>query len=300
MRCGKLGDSAMTNCGGTDMETLKTLLEKNARDCRDAGGKPIRCITSSDTQRVAGHVGVSQREVEISALEYGIWPLRLERNRGTLGVRGQKALLRSRVAVFGLGGLGGLASELLARAGVGKLLLVDPDVYDESNLNRQVHSSEGNLGTPKLAATEKILREICAGLEVENAEAISDVPDGVAKLKGVDVALDCLDTLGDRRTLAKACSEANLPMVHAAIAGFAGQLAVIRPGEDTLDKIYGGAEADHGIEVETGNLGPTAATLASLEVNEAIKILTGIGRPAYGYLILIDLCNCSFEKVELF
>ncbi|MFO7941103.1 MAG: HesA/MoeB/ThiF family protein [Bacillota bacterium] len=281
------------------MESLSALLEANCREYRDAAGRPIHCITSRDVGLVAKRSGFSRGEVEISALESNIWPLRLERNRGTLGTRGQRALLRSRVAVLGLGGLGGLASELLVRAGVGKLLLADPDVYEESNLNRQIHSSEENLGTSKLAASERRLRGVCSGVEIESVRPISDVPDGVAKLEGVDLALDCLDTLSDRRILADVCSEADIPMVHAAIAGFTGQLAVIRPGEGILNSLYEGAEENRGIEVETGNLGPTAATLASLEVNEAIKILTGIGRPAYGCLVLIDLSNGSFERVEL-
>ncbi len=283
------------------MYSLGQLFDSYSCEYRDAAGQARRGISIEGAEEIASRLGCSRREAEIAALEAGIWPLRFDRNRGTLGIVGQVRLLKSRASVVGLGGLGALVAELLARSGVGSLRLSDPDCYDETNLNRQMHCAEGNMGASKFEETRRRLWAIDGALSIEYCDAISDRDEGVQSLAGSDVVMDCLDTLGDRLTLAQVCRILGVPMVHAAIAGFSGQLSSIYPDEDTLKILYGEPceDRNRGIEVETGNLGPTAAALASLQAAEAIKIISGIGDPVRGGVLLVDLYGGRFERVDL-
>ena len=282
------------------MTEITALLEEYSEEYLAPTNEEIRAITTLDAAEVARRAGCTPREAEVAALEMGIWPLRYERSRGTLGTEGQLGLLRSSAAVIGLGGLGGLAAELLARSGAGKLLVFDPDTYDDTNLNRQLHSTESNLGCGKAEETRKRLIDINGGIEVRAIPSRCDV-DEVALLHDVDIVLDCLDSVGDRMTLVETCKTLNKPLVHAAIAGMAGQLAVIHPGDEILKILYGSAaeERQKGVELETGNLGPTAAALAAMQAAEAVKILSGVGTPLRGSVLFVDLYLGSAEKVDL-
>ncbi len=282
------------------MYSLGQVFDAHSEDMTDPSGKTIRVITSGAVRDVARILGTSPREAEISSLEAGIWPMRYERNRGTLGSGGQLRLLRSHAAVVGLGGLGGLAAELLVRAGIGKITVFDPDCYDETNLNRQLHSLADNLGESKRASTSARLRDIDPHVDVREYGEVAGLQDGTDKMAGVDIVLDCLDSVSDRLLLVEICRFLQVPMIHGAIAGYSGQIAVVHPGDRILEILYdSGGDTEQGIEVSTGNLGPTAATVASIQVSEAIKVLTGTGHLASGGVLLVDLYRGQFEKVPL-
>ena len=112
----------------------------------------VLTVSLSVCREAASLSGLSVREAEIAALRGGLCPARYERTIGTFGLEGQARLLESCAAVAGCGGLGGWITEILARAGVGRLILIDGDVFDENNLNRQLYATEENIGEPKAAA----------------------------------------------------------------------------------------------------------------------------------------------------
>jgi len=203
--------------------------------------------------KLARDYDLSRREAEIAALELGILPRRYLRNYGTVGVDGQLELLRSCVAVIGLGGLGGYSVEGLARMGVGRLVLVDGDVFCDHNLNRQVLSQEDYLGRAKAEVAGERVREINGAVEVTlydeyaSRENLSDI------LRGVDVVVDALDRLPTRLMLQEMAAQAAVPLVHGAIAGGMGQVMTILPGDGGVRALYGdGPVPEHGAEAELG------------------------------------------------
>ncbi len=123
-------------------------------------GKTYLVISLKATASISNSQGVPAKEVEITALKQGIIPSRYLRNIGTIGLDGQIKLLQSAVAVVGAGGLGSTVIELLARQGIGQLIIIDNDRFTEQNLNRQIMSTEGNLGKYKVIAAAKRVKEI--------------------------------------------------------------------------------------------------------------------------------------------
>jgi molybdopterin/thiamine biosynthesis adenylyltransferase len=115
----------------------------------------------------------------------------------------------------------------------------------------------------------------------------------------MDVVIDGLDNLKTRRIVARACDELKIPFVHGAIAGFSGQLMTIFPGDKGLNAICGLSPNECGIETHTGNPAATAAVVAAWEVQEVIKIITGIGTPLRNRLIFLDFADGTFDEISL-
>ena len=118
-------------------------------------------------------------------------------------------------------------------------------------------------------------------------------------MKDANVVIDGLDSLKTRLIVAKACNELKIPFVHVAIAGFSGQLMTIFPGDKGLDAICGLSPNECGIETQTGNPAATAAVVAAWEVQEAIKIITGIGTTLRNRLIFFDFADGTFDEISL-
>jgi len=205
------------------------------------------------------------------------------------------ALLRTKkAAVIGCGGLGGHLIELLARVGVGCIRAVDGDVFDESNLNRQLLSEEALLGISKAAVAAERIRKINSGVKAEAVSAFLDADNAANLIEGCDVVLDALDNIPARRILAKACDEAGIPYVYGAISGWVAQVALCLPGDSLIEKLYP-AEA---VIRDKSVLSFTPAFCASLQAALCVKVLTG--RPAeHGILQYCDLLHQEFEAIPL-
>jgi molybdopterin/thiamine biosynthesis adenylyltransferase len=259
-----------------------------------------RVVSLADVQRIGVEHTLTRREVEAALLEMGLLPRRYLRNWGTLGLEGQRALSRSCVAVIGLGGLGGYAVECLARMGVGRLVLVDGDVFLDHNLNRQVLSAEGNLGRAKAnVAAERVGEvnpavDVVAVAEYASSESLADI------LEGTDVVIDALDRLPMRLVLQEAAEKAGVPMVHGAIAGLMGQVMTILPGDGGLHLLYGeGQLPERGAEAELGTPAPTPMLVAALQMQETVKLLTGQGELLRGRVLFIDGLAGEFRVLRL-
>ncbi len=274
---------------------------KEMADYMDVADGQRQVLGLSKTEQIAQIYSMKRLEVEKAALRNQIFPARYERNFGTLGYAGQLALLEATVAVVGLGGLGGLTAELLARSGVGHLLLIDPDVYDETNLNRQIHSREDNLGSRKSESTRQRIRTINQSVAVTIMNQRNDQKSPTDWLSSCQVAVDCLDSLPSRFALEDKCHTVNIPMVHGAIAGLMGQVAVMEADGACLKDLYpsGQGVTDRGIETFTGNLGSTAALVASLQATEVIKLISGVGQPLKDEAFFINLVTVEAYKVRL-
>jgi len=244
------------------------------------------------------HFGLSMGQVERIALESGLLPSRYQRNRNTISITQQLRIFRGTVAVVGCGGLGGYVIELLARLGVGRLIAVDPDVFEEHNLNRQLYSTPAMLGRPKVEAAHLRVKEINPAVTLVPVKCAFSKTNGFDILEGADVVVDALDSIPVRLELADVCNEMSAPLVHGAIGGWFGQVATQFPGEDTLRRIYNRpAGANKGVEKSLGNPSFTPAVIASLEAAEVCKILTGQGQTLSRRKLYINLLE--MESIEL-
>ena len=146
---------------------MRRSIQKAARLTPMPDGGKRAALTVAQTGQLALRYGVSSKTVEIAALEADILPLRYARNFGTFSCEDQVRLLQSQITVVGLGGLGGNVVEILARAGVGGMILVDGDVFEDHNLNRQLLSNHGSLGTSKAKSARKRLQAINASVDYD-------------------------------------------------------------------------------------------------------------------------------------
>lgn len=260
-----------------------------------------RVISLQAVLKLAAGFECTVREVELAALEAGVIPYRYVRNMGTLGPDGQAKLLRSTVAVVGLGGLGGYVAEGLARMGVGRLVLIDGDVFEEHNLNRQLLGTEAVLGQPKALVAQQRVSEVNRAVEVIAHVATLTRQNVEALLQGTDVVVDALDRLPTRLVLQDGAQALGIPMVHGSIAGFLGQVMTILPGDAGLRGLYGEQEnlPERGLEVHLGTPAATPMAVAAWEVQEVVKILTGRGELLRHRLLVMDMEGDTVEIVRL-
>jgi molybdopterin/thiamine biosynthesis adenylyltransferase len=267
----------------------------------DPYGHTCAVISLKVSASIAQAQGIAARDVEIAALENSVTPRRYLRNIGTIGMDGQIKLLQSAVAVVGAGGLGGTIIELLARQGIGHITIIDDDRFVEQNLNRQVMSTEKNLGRYK--ALEAAARVARINSAVTVTTFLEKLTKGNARrlLKGAKVVADAMDNLPSRFVVEEACRELKIPLVHGTIAGFCGQLTTIFPEDAGLCGIYGSSEQfpEQGIEVKIGNPSATPAVIAAWQVQEIVKIITGIGKPIRNSLLLLDMIEGDADRIEL-
>ena len=224
---------------------------------------------------------------------------RYEKNLGTIGADGQSKLSASCAAVIGCGGLGGWIIELLARAGIGRLIVVDGDIFSESNLNRQILCTEDNIGQNKSEAAARRVGVINSSTEIKFVPLFLNEDNAGEILTGCDIVFDALDNIKSRVVLCKAACVLNIPVVHGAIAGWFGQVSVIMPDSRLLPDIWKN-QNDKGVETEFGNPPFTPSIIASLQVCEGIKYLTG--KNTYlppDSLLYVDIFENRLDKIKL-
>lgn len=264
-------------------------------------GKHYRALLLSDAKKIAARCKMRLREVEIAALEEEIVPEHYQRNIGTIGLEGQSDLLSSHVAVIGAGGLGGTVLEILARFGVGLITIADFDRFEESNLNRQLLSSTLELKKKKTAAAVKRAALINPAVEVKTFAEKITARNAHKILEGTDVVADCLGGLPDRFVIEAAAKKLKVPMVHAALAGFTGQLTTIFPEDGGLKLIYG-EPADlpkWGSEATLGTPPAMVLYMAALQANEVVKVLLKTGEPFRNVLLHVDLNTAQIKHLWL-
>lgn len=202
------------------------------------------------------------------------------------GEGGQRRLQAAKVAVVGAGGLGSPASIYLAVAGVGELRIIDDDVVELSNLNRQILHWDKDIGKLKVLSAEEKLRELNGEIEVFSLGERIEENNGEELLRGTDVVLDCLDNFPSRFLLNKLCLRLRIPLIHSVIFGLEGRITTIVPGKTPcLSCIY----PQPPIEVKPFPVvGGTAGVMGCMEALETIKLILGIGEPLLGRMLRFD------------
>lgn len=269
-----------------DEEHLSNILEKLI----DTTGEVEKAI-----ETLAADHGIPKRVAEALACGLDFFPKRYKANAGTLGSEGQKRLLQSKGLVAGLGGLGGHVVEQLVRCGVGELVGVDPDNFDETNLNRQLYSDINSIGLSKTEAARKRIAKINDAVEFYPLTRKLEDLEGNT-YDGVDLIFDCLDSIPSRLHLQEMGERLSIPLVHGAIGGWFGQVAIVWPGSKLLSNVYGTKR--EGIEKTLGNPPFTPAFIATLMVSEGIKLLLG-KKKKENTVIFADLLNNQWQHITL-
>jgi len=221
-------------------------------------GNIYKSISLEDARSIGKSFKVRTRDIEIAALENKIVPERYVRNMNKISFKEQVLLLKSRVSVIGLGGLGGAVAEIIARIGVGTLNLIDGDVFDESNLNRQFLSTEALIGESKTSAAIKRVREINSSITVRGFDEYMRENSASPLISNSHVVVDCLDDIKTRFILERTAKDRELPLVSAAVAGTSGHLTTIYPDDSGLNSIYGQEDScpSKGAETSLGVVSP--------------------------------------------
>jgi len=221
-----------------------------------------------------------------------------------IGELGQEKLLRARVLVVGAGGLGSPVLLYLAAAGVGNIGVIDDDVVELSNLQRQIIHNEKNLGQKKVAsAAAKIsLLNSDVKLEIFSQRATRE---SLRKISAnYDFILDCTDNFATRFVINQFCFEQKKPLIFAAVKGFLGQVAVFKSYENNNPcyACFNPNIVDENFVLpmhEKGILGSVAGTIGALQATTAIKEILGIGESLVGKILISDFLKNDFRKVSL-
>ncbi len=230
--------------------------------------------------------------------------LRYQRHLGLTGFgsAAQEKLRAGSVLVIGAGGLGCPALLYLAAAGVGRLVLLDPDRVDVSNLQRQVLYTTADAGRPKALAAAERLRALNPHLAIDARAERFTRANALGLVRSVDVVLDGSDNFATRYLVNDACVLADRPLVYGAIQGFEGQASVFNwRGGPTYRCLFpeppepGAAPSC----VEAGVLGVLPGLIGTVQATEAIKLLTGIGEPLSGRLLLWDSLAMTARTLRL-
>ncbi|MBQ6511915.1 HesA/MoeB/ThiF family protein [Methanobrevibacter sp.] len=226
----------------------------------------------------------------------------------------QEKFKDAKVTVIGCGGIGGETIEMLARMGVGELVLVDKDAFDLSNLNRQTLASIKDLGLDKSAVAKEKVRLINPYVKVTTFNEHIDQTNITKVIETSDIVIDALDNVLTRVIVSRAAKEKGIPYIHGAIHGTLGQITVFLPNsEKTYEEMFNlpsiGKELNEEVIESLKNvtsgvppvIGPTPNLIGCLEAFEAYKIITGIGKVTVAPKILtfdlLDLSSFSLDEL---
>jgi molybdopterin/thiamine biosynthesis adenylyltransferase len=220
-----------------------------------------------------------------------------------IGEEGQLKLLDARILLIGAGGLGSPAALYLAAAGIGRLGIIDADIVDETNLQRQIAHSLETLGTPKVDSAKRAIESLNPDVDVvtyrerltsENIDRILD--------DGWDLIVDGADNFPTRYLVNDASVWRGIPVVHGSIYRFEGQVTVFKPHEGPCYRCLFPEPPPPELApscAEGGVLGVLPGIVGSLQTNEAIKLAAGIGEPLIGRLLLLDALGTEFTEVKI-
>jgi molybdopterin/thiamine biosynthesis adenylyltransferase/rhodanese-related sulfurtransferase len=220
-----------------------------------------------------------------------------------IGEEGQLKLLDSKILLIGAGGLGSPASLYLAAAGVGTLGIIDADIVDETNLQRQIAHSLDTLGTPKVDSAKRTINALNPDVEVigyrerltsENIDRILD--------DGWDMIVDGADNFPTRYLVNDASVWRNIPVIHGSIYRFEGQVTVFKPHDGPCYRCLFSEPPPPELAPscsEGGVLGVLPGIVGTLQTNEALKLAAGIGEPLVGRLLLFDALATEFSEVRI-
>lgn len=218
-----------------------------------------------------------------------------------IGAEGQMQLAQSRVLIIGVGGLGSPAALYLAAAGVGTLVLSDPDQVEISNLQRQIVHATASIGQDKVTSAQQTLLALNPECRILTLPQALQDDALVEQVTAADVVLDCSDNFATRFAVNAACVASGTPLVSGAAIRWEGQLTVYggKSGEPCYHCLYGETGAPEDTCTSNGVLAPVVGVIGSLQAVEAIKLLTGVGTSLAGRLLIFDALHMHWREMRL-
>ncbi len=219
-----------------------------------------------------------------------------------VGLAGQERLAAARVLVIGAGGLGSPVLAYLAAAGIGRIILIDDDTVDVTNLQRQILYDTADVGAPKAHRAAERLRALNPQIAIDALATRFDAANARELVRLADVVVDGSDTFSTRYLVNDACVLEGKPDVHGSIFRFDGQVSVFgAPGGPCYRCLYPESPPEHLVPScsEGGVLGVLAGMVGTFQANEAIKLVLGIGAPLIGRLLLIDALDARVREVRI-
>lgn len=219
-----------------------------------------------------------------------------------IGMLGQRRLRNARVLVVGAGGLGAPVITYLAAAGVGTLGIVDDDVVETSNLQRQVVHGQADLGRPKVDSAADAVERLTPFVTVERHLLRMDVDTALELVRGYDLVLDGADNFPTRYLVSDACTLAGVPHVWGSVLRFDGQVSVFWAGHGPTYRDLFPAPPPAGSVpscAEGGVLGAVCAAVGSVMAMEAVKLVTGAGTSLLGRLMVLDALEMSWRSIDV-
>ncbi len=220
-----------------------------------------------------------------------------------IGIEGQQRLLAAHALVIGAGGLGSPVVLYLATAGVGRITVVDPDVVDLTNLQRQIVHNQSRLGLPKAESARCTVAAINPDVQVHTHVQHADAALLDEWVPQADVVLDCTDNFRTRHAINAACVAHRKPLVSGAAIGWDGQVSVYDSREKQAPCyacLFPPEAAHEDVACSTmGVLAPLVGIIGSLQAAEALKLLTGAGQPLAGRLLMLDARHMTWDHITL-
>jgi len=217
------------------------------------------------------------------------------RNVPAISAQEQEVLHTKNVLVIGCGGLGGHIIENLLRLGVGTVTAVDGDVFQASNLNRQLLSTQARLGHSKAQAALERAAQVNSGVTLHIRDTYLNEENADELVQGHDLVIDALDNVHSRLILEDACAIAGIPLIHGAICGWQAQISTIMPGSNLLHELYGNCPES----TDKSALAFAPALCAAVQSAEAVKLLCGRSGDLVGKLCVIDLQYMDWNIITL-
>lgn len=219
-----------------------------------------------------------------------------------VGVKGQKKLLNSKVLIIGAGGLGSPAAMYLAAAGVGTIGIVDNDVVDLSNLQRQILHGTLDVGKPKTESARETIHHLNPDVKVKTYQTLASAENIMELIQDYDFILDGTDNFPAKYLINDACVLAGKPFCHAGILQFWGQLMTYVPGQGPCYRCVSPEPPPKDLVPtckQAGVIGAIAGVIGTMQAMEAIKYLLGVGNLLTGYFLTFDALDMEFHKIKL-
>lgn len=210
----------------------------------------------------------------------------------------QERLLNANLLIVGVGGLGCAAAQYLVAAGVGRMTLIDDDIVEKTNLQRQILHTEADVGLNKCLSAVAALEQLNSDIQISVIQSRLGYVDYLERLASFDIVLDCTDNLANRNALNQACYHTSTPLISGAAIRMEGQLMSIVPDQNSA--CYACLSAYFGEQnlscVESGVMSPVVGIVGSMQALEAIKVLCDYGKPALNKLLMFDAMESSWQS----
>lgn len=220
-----------------------------------------------------------------------------------IGIEGQERICGAHALIIGAGGLGAPAALYLAAAGIGQITLVDPDIVDLTNLQRQIIHTTQSVGRAKVLSASESLKAINPLTEVHTVQALADAAWLANKLETIDVVLDCCDNFQTRQAVNLACVKARVPLVSGAAIRFDGQISVYDSRAEEAPCyacVFPPDDAPPPTQCSTmGVFSPLVGVIGAMQAAEALKLVLGIATTLKSRLLLLDGLRMEWTEMRL-